>query len=110
MDQTNGEKTAPRPRIQVLTWREYGDDESTTRIDAYSGDDKTDTWEDQVKPSLLRENQIDSDPEDENEDEGDISDIATVDSDIAIHDGDIIETNGRKFKVTITEVTEGDKP
>ncbi len=102
-------KTAPRPRIQVLTWHEHGDDDSTTRVDAYSGDDKTDTWNDEVKLSILLKEDFDPNDLDSDMADAEIEDYATVHGDVTIHDGDIIETKGRKFKVTITEVTEGDK-
>lgn len=90
-------------RIQILNWRQHGDDESGCQIGVFAAEDDGDVIE------MARE-QVDEDasPEDweDAEGRGDWEHVIYVNDDITIQDGDVLDRNGRKFRVNITEVTE----
>lgn len=91
-------------RIQILNWRQYGDDESYCYVGVVAADDSAD-----CRAEIQA--QVDEDANEEDfegaEERGDWEHVIYYNDDIDIWDGEVLEgTNGRKFLVTITEVKE----
>jgi hypothetical protein len=85
-------------RIQIVNWRNHGDDESSCTIGVYSHEDLTDELLDARGKLGLK-----TDPDWEEND--DYENGYYVNDDITIENGQIMEHNGRKFRISIRELT-----
>lgn len=86
-------------RIQVLQWREYGDDEDCLSILAFAGDDDRDLRDIEAEAHELVIT-------DENDDCPDGQGMFMVTEGVTIVDGEIFENNGRRFRILIEEIDE----
>jgi hypothetical protein len=88
-------------RIQILNWRQHGDDESYCLFAAYGADDPTfasEEIEQEIDPDY------DWNQDTMPEEREDWEHVYYVNDDITIKDGEVVLHNGRKFRITITEV------
>lgn len=87
-------------RLEIVQWREYGDDEDSLSVELQPAGSEVDVL-DLIADDhdLIRPAEDDMDPDQE----GRTVHIETV----TIHDGDVIESRGRKFRVNITELKPG---
>jgi hypothetical protein len=87
----------PRPgkrnRIQIINWREHGDYESYCHSGVFAADDDSDVLDETLRLHNVAERG-----------EGDTYETYYVNDDIEFYDGQILEHNGRKFRLSITEV------
>lgn len=93
----------PKNRIHILNWRQHGDDETYCRIGVYGADDDgaVDT---EIDVELGRtEEVLARDPESAE----DWEHVVYVNDDILFADGDVLEHKGRRFRVRIEEVLDG---
>ena len=100
------EGSMKKNRIQILTWRGYGDDEASTDHAVYGADEEDDLYVNTVKwycedNGLSFEEMMDGH---RSTYEGEGYAVYT-DADHLFQDGQVIEgQNGRKFRITIEEV------
>ena len=90
-------------RIQIVNWRIDGDDESYNYFAVYPASETTTAME-EIQQEVDADYEWDQD--ETPEDRGDLEHTIYVNDDITIVDGEVLHHNGRKFRVTITEVTE----
>lgn len=83
-------------RIQILEWRECGDDEDSLDVRLIPDGEAS------IDGDSIRE-EYDIEPPDENE-EG--NGTIYINHDIEIQDGEVMTCGYRKFRVNITEITE----
>ena len=82
-------------RIQIVQWREIGDDEDCLDIETFpDGDNRSLVTLKAEEHELVEDGDCDVDP------------VMIVNYDADIVDGDIMESYGRKFRISITEVTD----
>lgn len=84
-------------RLEIVQWREYGDDEDSLSVELQPAGSDIEVLDlIAADAGLIRPADDDMNPDQE----GRTVHIETV----TIHDGDVIESRGRKFRVNITEV------
>jgi hypothetical protein len=106
---------APKARLQILNWREHSDDESYVRTGVYPPG-SLQTVQGELHAEMLADEQPGGVFVNEYEDDGEggvhlvgYKDISYyVNNNITFEDGQIIEHAGKKFRISITEVKEGD--
>jgi len=81
-------------RIQILNWRQFGDDESYARVEVFASSDRTN-----AQKLVADEHDVHFDGKE------DTSHHAYANDDIDIADGDVmVSHNGRRFRVSIEEI------
>lgn len=88
-------------RLEIVNWRKHGENESYCYRGAYLAGE-------QLSAQQEIQSQVDADydwdQDVDAEEREDFEHVVYVNDDIRILDGDVVEHNGRKFRVTITEV------
>jgi hypothetical protein len=88
-------------RIQIVNWRSHGDDENYCYFAAYGRNDAT-TAHAEIQKQV--DENYDWEHNEDPESQEDFDHVIYVNDDYVISNGDVVEHNGRKFRVSISEV------
>ncbi|MBO0695832.1 MAG: hypothetical protein J2P56_06985 [Verrucomicrobia bacterium] len=89
-------------RIDIENWRKHGDNENYIYMGVFAADDNT-TSQEEIQKQVDEDYDWDQD-DDDAERRGDYAHVIYYNDSFTIEDGDILEHNGRKFRVSIEEV------
>ena len=85
--------------IRIFNWRQHGDDENYVRLSAYP-----DGTEGDPEAEIREQYGIGERTGEEIDDDTPTRSTIYVNDDITLASGDVLEHNGRKFRLTIEEV------